>query len=407
MVLRPALYDLAVGENLRELIAMSGGLLPQAYTGRAQITRVLPPEQRQPGGHDRLVIDVDLRVALAAGASAVTVEPNDRISVFPVTTPVRDQVTIRGSVWRPGNYQIEQGTRLSAMLARAGGLKPETYLDRAHISRLMPDSSRRLLQVDLTGMHTVGAPGGSATAPGSPADDPEIQEYDEITVFSRADFRPARQVGVYGSVQRPGLLLFRDSMTVRDAVMLAGGLRDEAYLLEAEVSRLRDGGDPSQLATVIKVPLDSSYVVDATGYGHRPTAARGQEPLLQPYDNVFIRRVPGWESQRLVVISGEVRFPGRYALTQREERLSDVLERAGGLTPSAYVAGAQFYRADSRAGRVGIDLARVLHEAVPADSASAPSLTLNGGAGILAGVVVGLVLALFRERLRRPRPAVA
>ncbi len=192
--------------------------------------------------------------------------------------------------------------------------------------------------------------------------DPELQEFDEVTVYSRTGFRPSRQIAVYGRVQRPGVLVFTDSMTLRDAVMLAGGLRDEAYLLEAEISRIPEERQERQLAQIVRVPLDSSYVLDPSAYLRRPSGARGAEPMLAPYDNVFIRRVPGWELQRNVYVGGEVKFPGRYTLTRADEKLLDVLTRAGGLTQDAYVGGAQFFRAEARAGRIGIDLEHVLRD---------------------------------------------
>jgi len=173
---------------------------------------------------------------------------------------------------------------------------------------------------------------------------------------------------VYGNVQRPGVFTFTDSMTVRDAVMMAGGLRDDAYLLQAEISRIPEDRTANQLAQIITVPLDSSYVLDATGYLRRRTGARGAEPQLRPYDNVFIRRVPGWELQRNVYVTGEVKFPGRYTLTQRDEKLASVVERAGGLTKDAYASGAQFYRAEGRAGRIGVDLQRALRDSTYRDN---------------------------------------
>jgi protein involved in polysaccharide export with SLBB domain len=354
LVLRPAVYELLPGQNLRELLQLAGGLLPQAYTGRATIERVLPPEQRQPGGRDRIQLDVSLSDVLAPGAAAVTLRPDDRVVVLGITDPVRNRATVRGNAWHPGSFQVTPGLRLSGLIVAAGGLRSDTYLDRAHIVRLLPDSTRRLIPVDLRPI--------AGGAPGAPATDPEIQEFDEVTIFSRTEFRPGRQVAVYGSVQRPGSFTFRDSMTLRDAVMLSGGPRDEAYLLEAEISRIPPvpGGD--SLATIIRVPLDSSYVLDATGYLRRPAGTRGPDVLLQPYDNIFVRRLPGFSLQRNVIITGEVRFPGRYSITRPDERVSDLLQRAGGITEAAYLRGAQFHRAEGRAGRVGLDLERVLRD---------------------------------------------
>jgi len=372
-ILRPAFYDLAEGEDLRDLIRIAGGLLPEAYTGRAQIERILPPGERPLGGRDRTMIDVDLGAALGGGATPgvrLGLEPGDKIAVFGVARRVRDRVAVQGNVWLPGTYQFARGMTLSDVIRAAGGLKPDTYLERALILRLFPDSTRHLVHADLTGMRPSGEALGAGNAPqaaagpdiGRPVQDPELQEFDEISVFSRTSFRPERQVFIYGSVQRPGPFVFRDSMTLRDLVIQAGGLRDEAYLLEAEIARVADSSGGSRLATIQKVPLDSTYVLDATGHLVRPTSARGAEPSLAPYDNVFIRRVPGFDLPRNVVMSGEVRFPGRYALTRIDERLLDVVVRAGGITERGYGRGAQFYRTEGRAGRVGIDLERVLRD---------------------------------------------
>ncbi|MEK6769809.1 MAG: SLBB domain-containing protein, partial [Gemmatimonadota bacterium] len=317
-VVRPAIYDLAQGQDLRELIEMSGGLLPEAYTGRAQVERILPPDQRQPGGRDRTVIDVDLGTIVGAHPTArFALEPDDRIAVTGVAVLIRDRLVLRGNVWRPGDYQLEPGMRLSRLIRAAGGLKTDTYIGRAHILRLMPDSTRRLIPVDLgpiAGAIDGPGPGAGSPSPAAPGTDPELQEFDEITVYSLTDFRPTRQIAVYGNVNRPGLYDFNDSMTLRDAVIRAGGLRDDAYLLEAEIARIPETRLGGELATIQRVPLDSTYVVDPTGYLRRETPARGAEHRLQPYDNVFIRRVPGFELQRNVVLSGEVRFPGRYTL---------------------------------------------------------------------------------------------
>jgi len=361
-VLRPGFYDLAEPEDLRELIQFAGGLLPDADRARAHVERILPANQREPGGRDRVAVDVDDLTAVmdAAAPRRFRLEPDDRIAIYPVATPVRSRVTLQGNVWRPGPYSLTAGMTLSRLLAEAGGLRSDTYRDRAHIVRLMPDSTRRLIAVDLRPL--VGPDGRAVPSPAAGAD-PELREFDEVTVFSSTGFRPVREIAVFGAVQRPGTFAFRDSMTLRDAVILAGGLRDEAYLVEAEISRLPETpDDTTALARLISVPLDSSYVLDATGYVRRETSGRGANPVLQPFDYIFVRRVPGFEAQRTVVVTGRVRFPGRYALARRDERLADILRRAGGVTPNAYVRGAQFFRAEGRAGRIGIDFERVLRD---------------------------------------------
>ena len=138
---------------------------------------------------------------------------------------------------------------------------------------------------------------------------------------------------------------------MRDAVLLADGLTPDAWLKEAEIARLAQDSTPGALATTIRVPLDSTYVFGrrkGDPYGGPPglaaQASGAPDTELEPYDNVLIMRQPGWELQRSVAITGQVRFPGRYSLLTKTDRVSDIVKRAGGLTGEAYPEGVQFYR---------------------------------------------------------------
>ena len=162
---------------------------------------------------------------------------------------------------------------------------------------------------------------------------------------------PAGRGGVGGSHE-----------TLLDAILLARGLTDDAYLLEAEISRVRPdaGGPADSMVTIFKVPMDSSYVFDASSYVTRPVATDATDELLYPYDNVYIRRIPGWEGVRQVAISGEVRFPGTYTIATPGERLSNLVARAGGITPAAYPEALQFVRRQDGIGRIALDLPEIL-----------------------------------------------
>jgi protein involved in polysaccharide export with SLBB domain len=350
---RPAIYEIKRGETLRDLVRLAGGLTPLASTEAATIDRILPPELRPAPGLERTVLTVNLKEALDPKAPPVTLAAGDSVTVFAVKSPRRNVVTITGNVWQPGTYSLRPGMRLWDLIALAGGLRPETYEDRVQIVRTYPDSTRQLVAASLT-----GGPDGNQV-------NPVLREWDEVTVYSRAEFTPERYVAVFGAVRKQGIVPFADSMTLRDAILLAGGLRNDAYLMEAEVSRVRrgagDGGDT--LALLLRIPLDSSYLTAPDPYGARPVGtARSGDFVLHPYDNVFVRRQPGWETQRNVVLTGEVRFPGRYTLLRKDERLLEVLQRAGGLTPQAYANGIRFFRAEGGAGRIAVDLPRVLRQ---------------------------------------------
>jgi protein involved in polysaccharide export with SLBB domain len=205
---------------------------------------------------------------------------------------------------------------------------------------------------------------------GTVVNDLPLLEDDEVRVFSVGEFRPERYVAVAGAVRRSGQFPYREGMTLRDLVLLAGGLHEKAYLQAAEIARLPEERDGGRLAETIRVPLDSSYLFERGPDGRYlgppgvpAPAGPAPEVALKPYDNVLILEQPDWDLQRTVFITGEVKFPGRYSLVSKNDRLRDLIERAGGLTNQAYAGGVYFHRKQDALGRIGIDLPRALRNA--------------------------------------------
>ena len=158
-------------------------------------------------------------------------------------------------------------------------------------------------------------------------------------------------------------------MTVRDLILQAGGLQESALLTEAEVARMPDTRADGRTASTLRVPMDSSYLFERSPDGRYigppglPSAVGGtRETVMQAYDNLLILRQPDWELQRSVYVGGEVKFPGSYTLVRKSERLSDVIQRAGGLTNEAYADGVNFSRHRNQVGRIGVDLPSVLKD---------------------------------------------
>jgi polysaccharide biosynthesis/export protein len=331
-VTRPAVYELRSGETLRDLIQFAGGFSPAAYQARVRIHRILAPDTRGPG-----VVDVGGDQLSGGSVPAVPMSAGDSVTVLAVPDRVRGYVTVKGNVWVEGRVGFTPGLKLSEALRVAGGPKPDVYLDRVLISRTNDDSTRVQLRsafADSTGRLTEDLP---------------LQDQDEVRVFSRATFLPAPYVTIVGGVNNPGRVPFRQGMTMRDVVLLANGVTEDADLTEAEIARREETEDLGALATSIPVPLDSARLTPGGTNGTTDAAARRgalgiPDVALMPYDNVLIRRKAGWESQRLVYLTGQVQHPGRYALRSKTERISDLIERAGGLTPQAYAGGIQFYR---------------------------------------------------------------
>ncbi len=338
-VIRPAIYELKPQESLRDLIGFAGGFDPQAYQARVTIHRILPPESRGPGGRARVVVAVGADQFINGIAPAVPMASGDSVTIHAIADRLRGYVTVTGNVWVEGQVGYTEGMKVSDALRLAGGTRPDLYLGRILITRVHEDSTMVQLRTAF------------ADSTGRLVDDLVLQEEDEVRVFARSAFLPVQTIAIVGGVRRPGRVPYREGMTIRDAVLLAGGLTDDAYLGEAEIARLARNAEPGTLATTVRVPLDSTYLfgrglgAEFRGPpGQAAPAAGAPETPLQAYDNVLIMRQSGWELQRSVALTGQVKFPGRYTLRTKTERLSDLIQRAGGLTGEAYAGGIQFYR---------------------------------------------------------------
>jgi len=378
-VIRPATYELKPGESFTDLLRASGGFSATADRRRIQIQRILPPEQRTEAGRDRTVLDISSD-QLATGGAAIALQPNDVIRVFPVADHVRNRITIAGSVWAAGSIGYQKGMTLSEAVRRAGGLRADAYLGRVVVTRIRPDSSRTVLE------------SAFSDSMGTAMPDVALREDDEIRVFSMSDFRKTRYVSISGAVRKGGRFPYAEGMTLRQLVLAAGGLDEAAYLDEAEVARLPENRGGGVTAMTMRVPLDSTYILDRDANarwlnrGQDNEAGLAAEVPLKPYDNVLILRQPEWQLERTVVVTGEVRFPGKYALRNKLERVTDVLDRAGRMTGEADADGVALYRKQNGIGRIGVDLAAVLKNPKARDN-----LVLQDGDSIVIPTYVGVV----------------
>jgi len=356
---RPATYEMRAGETLADVVRAAGGFRPTAVPSRVQIERIVPARDRRDGGAARVVLDVNTYATRNANGDSgagedtvqVALEDGDVVRVFSIPDRVRNRITVSGNVWQPGSQGFVEHLRLSDAIARAGGVRADTYLGQVLVTRMMPDSTRVQLRAGLR-------------ADGTAVDDITLAPDDDIRIFSIPEFRSKRQVAISGAVRKSGRVAYRDGMTLRDLVLLAGGLEDGAYLAEAEIARFPESHAAGATAQMLHVQLDSTYLF-ATATTGAPNAS--PEFVLRPDDQVLVLRQPDRITPRSVVLSGEVKFPGRYTLERRDERLRGLLQRAGGLTPSADSAGIVFVRTRDGVGRVGVDLPRALRDAKAVD----------------------------------------
>ncbi len=359
-VLRPATYEVKPNQTVADLVAMAGGFTESADRRSIQIDRIVPPSERTAAGSDRRVVDVPSDLF-----STAPVRAGDVLLVHEIARRVANRVDVKGNVWTPGAVALTPGMRLHDALRQVGGLKPDSYLGQVIVTRLRADSTREMLRTAVY------------DTTGRAVDDIPLKDGDEITVFSTTQLRPTRYVTIAGSVRRPGRIPYREGMTLRDAVLLANGLEEGALLTNAEIARLPENRAAGQVAVTRTVPLDSTYLFTRGPDGRyigppgvqAPTAKAPEVPL-QPYDAILIKQQPDWVLQRSVTLSGEVMYPGTYALTTKSERLSDVLQRAGGLTSSAYPEGMVLVRRHDNVGRIAVDLPAVEDNARSVDNLS-------------------------------------
>lgn len=357
-VARAAIYEVAGGENLYHVIRNAGGITAEAYTRRARITRILPPADRTVPGVDRVVLDIPLEEVLSDSVAAPLVHDGDDIGIAAIRGEVRNTVRLDGAVWRPGSFVWRPGLRAWDIIREAQGLTPSAYRSRAHITRRnLRDSTLILLSFSLDTLES-----------GQPVENPELEEFDAVRVYDVARPENRFPVSIGGEVYDGLSLDYREGMTLRDLVIQAGGLRPTADL-QVEIARLvaPEERPSGRVVELIHVPLDSSFVLSEEVVrrylGYRDSLLRATQNTvaarfqLQPFDIVTVRRIPDFTPPRAVVVTGEVRYPGRYVLQQRNERLSDVIRRAGGLTAYGYAAGFRLYRNGSP---VAIRLERAL-----------------------------------------------
>ena len=340
---RPAIYELKEQEQLNALFTYCGGLQSTAYLDNAQIDRVKPFAERSKGVEDRLVVDLNLKDVINKNVEDVTLFDDDEIQIFSVLEEKRNFVEISGSVWRPGRYELGEVGTVRDLIAAAKGIQPKTYLDLAHLTRLNDDLiSWREIPFDLKKVL------------GDPANDIKLMPRDVVNIFSiEAVEVRERYVSIYGEVKSSGRFPLRDGMTLSDLILQAGGFTEEANVLEAEVSRLRPTGVKGDSLVIILHPSISNDFSLASrtptnSSVHTESGLTAGDFMLQHNDQVLIVPNPNFRLQQNVSISGDVTFPGTYAIKKRGERLSEMLDRAGGLTKTSYLGGAEFKRGGKR-----------------------------------------------------------
>ena len=312
-VKRPMYYEMRKDESLATLLRYAGGFTGDAHKKSVRLVRQT--------GERYKVYNVD-----EFDMAGFKLEDGDAITVDGMINRYENMAEVKGAVFRPGQFQIGAGvTSVRTLIDAAEGLTEDAYTSHAVLHRLKADRSLEVIPVDVQGIMD-----------GTVADIP-LKNEDVLFVMTQEDLRQERTFTISGQVMSPGTYQYADNTTIEDLIVMAGGLRDQASLMRVEVSRvLRDPyavKKTDQYAKKFHFDLKDGLVID----GNR-------EFLLEPYDHVTIYSSPVFNQARLVTVNGEVNWEGTVAMEQRETRLSDVIEMAGGLTPQAYMRGATLMR---------------------------------------------------------------
>jgi polysaccharide biosynthesis/export protein len=391
-VRRPAIYELKHESTAEQVVALAGGLLPDADAKLGQLERILPSSLRE-------MRNVDLTTP---EGSTTKIDDGDKLKVPEIRPTLENSVTLAGYVHRSGQFQYQKGLRLSSILGSFDELKPEADLHYIMIRRQVPPEERiEVISADL--VRALAARGSAA--------DPELRPRDQVFVFNLSADRgrvmepiirdlelqatpdkPEQVVKVGGRVKAPGRYPLEPTMHVSDLIRAGGSLEDAAYRGQAELTRYAVVDGDARQTELISVDL---------------AAIRRGEPgadlQLKPYDVLVIKPIPLWMEPGTIEVVGEVRFPGKYPIHQGET-LHSVMLRAGGFTEAAFPEGTVFVREDLKkrekeqlellANRMQSDLAALALEAI---ASSAVSNSGGGAAGGQSLAVGQQLLAQLRD----------
>lgn len=314
-VKRPGIFELLNGETFEKLIDYASGFTDTAYKASVKVTRLTDRE--------RSVKDIH-----SENYASWIPQSADLYVVSKILSRFSNRVNITGAVYRQGYFELTDGMTVADLVSKADGLKEDAYTGRAQLVRLNKDLSKEMLSFDV-----------QRALRNDPSHNFKLQKEDEVIITSVSDLKEEYKISIQGEIRTPGEYRYMDSLTLKDLVVVAGGLTFGAEPQKIEIARLikRDTLTASDERASEIFELKSSDDLSVVS----------QNIQLRPFDVVTIRRKPGYMLLLSVVITGQVQYPGPYVLSTRSEKVSDLIHRAGGFTPEAYTAGAYLKRQGS------------------------------------------------------------
>lgn len=319
-VKRPMYYEMKKSESVGTLLKYAGGFTGDAYTKAVRVIRKT--------GREYSVYNVG-----EFDMSSFRIADGDSVSVDSILDRYENMVEVKGAVFRPGKYQVGGDiTSVRSLIEHAEGCTEQAFTAHAVMHRMKADRTLEVIPVDIDGIMQ-----------GRVADVP-LQKNDVLFVPTKQALMEQQTLTIHGEVHYPGIYQYAANETIEDLILQAGGLNDQASTVKVDVARrIRD---PKALTTdsiisqTYTLALKDGFVIDGQP-GFR----------LMPYDEVYVRRSPGFATPQNVYVEGQVMFAGTYTLARKNERISDVIRKAGGVTDLAYVSGARLLRRTSEAER--------------------------------------------------------
>lgn len=308
-VRRPMIFELKQGETFADALSYAGGFTEQAYKASLTVTRNTDKERKL------LNFSADI-------ASSFLALNGDNYFVPTILNRFENRVEVLGAVFRPGEFALGQNLKtVKQLVQRADGLREDAFLNRAILVREQENLDPLFISLDI-----------GAIIRGD-IKDVELKRQDQLVIKSIVEVRQLRTVSIEGAVNSPGSFDYADGMTVKDIILLSGGFTEGAANKRLEIARRIKSDDPTQKSVeIIDMNIDKALPLNSVSLD------------LKPFDKIFVRSLANYDSQEIVEIEGEVNYPGAYAIGNRSERITDLIERAGGMKPESYLNGAKFFR---------------------------------------------------------------
>lgn len=322
---RTGIFELTEKEKLSDLIRYLGGFSDRAYQAQLSLTRIT--------GTEKKVIDINQSIF-----ESFVPNNGDSIVASVILDRYENRVNISGAVFRPGTYELTDGLQLSGLIKKAQGVTENYFSNRGLIVRLQNNLEPMTLSFNVDDILKGN-------------NDIVLQREDQVIIQDIFNMREKRIVQILGEVQKPGEFDFSDNMTLKDLIFKAGGFTEAASESFIELARRHNYAESSlmndELVKLYQFNIDRKLNLDS----------KGDTLHLQPFDYIYVRKAPSYYLQRTVYITGEVRYPGAYSIGSKNERISDLINRSGGLMPDAFIQGARMKRANQQTAEK-IDLLR-------------------------------------------------